>query len=316
MKKIILIVHCSLFLFRCASAQDEAIFNHYIFNPNIINPAFAGFDDKIQLFGHMRNQWAGFQNAPTTYDINFNAPITNKVGLGGMILTEKFGVYSRFRGQLSYAYRYIGNDIKWSAGFSTDIHSTKLDQSVLSGGNIQLNDANDPLAIDRALGVTYFDAAFGVCAAVDKWTFSLTLPNLITARLGKLDGSPSTTGNNFGKEFIAYSSYKLKSDNNFTVEPSLLLRKVLTTSFEVEANVKLGFLEDKIITGLSLRPGSTGQIGFFVGTKQPNFQIYYSYGSSIANINAYTRSAHEITLALEFKKPEKLTASDKKKRRK
>lgn len=315
MKKIILgifLIGASFLL----KAQDEAIFNHYIFNQNIINPAFAGFEDKIQLFGHLRSQWAGFQNAPTTYDLSVSAPITDKVGLSGMLLTEKFGVYNRFRGQLAYSYRYVGNGYKWSAGFSTEYHNTKLDQTVLDANTNQFLDKNDPLLIDRTQGVNYFDATFGVCAAVDKWLFSLAFPNLITARLGKLDGSPSTAGNYFGKEFIAYASYRLKSDNNFAVEPSLLLRKVLTTGFEAEVNVKLSFFDDKLITGLSMRPGSTGQIGLFIGTKQPNFQIFYSYGSSIANINAYTRSGHEITIALEFKKPEKLTPSEKKKKRK
>jgi type IX secretion system PorP/SprF family membrane protein len=320
MKKIItlytLCFSLCLFSFIRLQAQDEAIFNHYIFNPSIINPAFAGFEDKIQLFGHLRNQWAGFANAPTTYDVFLNAPITNKVGLGAMILTEKFGVMSRFRAQLAYAYRYVGNGYKWSAGFSTEFHNIKLDQSLLDGNTNQFLDRNDPLLTDRTQGTTYFDATFGVCAAVDKWTFSLSIPNLIQARLGKLDGSPSTTGKNFGKEFLAYASYKFTTDNTFTVEPSLLLRKVLTVPFEAEANVKLGFFDDKLVTGITIRPGSSGQIGLIVGTKQPNFQIYYSYASSLSNINSYTRAAHEITIALDFKKPEKLTASDKKKKRK
>ena len=63
MKKIILAIALIASFTANVKAQDEAIFNHYIINPMLINPAYAGFDDNVVLFGHLRSQWAGYEKA-------------------------------------------------------------------------------------------------------------------------------------------------------------------------------------------------------------------------------------------------------------
>ena len=72
-------------------AQDEAIFGHYMFNPSLINPAYVGFEGKHQLFTHYRSQWTGFPGAPQTFAMTYNGTLSDKVGLGGLLLNEKFG---------------------------------------------------------------------------------------------------------------------------------------------------------------------------------------------------------------------------------
>ena len=64
-----------------------------------------------------------------------------------------------------------------------------------------------------------------------------------------------------------------------------------------------------------IRPGSSGQVGLIVGTKQPSFSIYYSYAMSIAQVNTYLNNAHEITFGFEFKKPEKNSKQERKKKK-
>ena len=178
MKKLILSIIAFATIAVTAKAQDEAIFSHYVVNPMLINPAYAGFNDNTQIFGHLRNQWSGFQNAPKTYALTVDLPMTEKVGIGGLILSEKFGAMDRFRGQFNYAYRYVGKGYKWSIGFSTEFHRSRLDASINDQTTNSLVDKNDPLVMQRIKGVTFFDASFGGAAVIqDKILLSASLPD-------------------------------------------------------------------------------------------------------------------------------------------
>jgi type IX secretion system PorP/SprF family membrane protein len=303
MKKFILTILAVSTLIVSAYSQDEAIFSHYLINPMLVNPAYAGFNDKVQLFGHMRNQWSGFENAPKTYALTLDLPMTEKVGLGALILSEKIGMEDRFRAQANYAYRYVGKGYKWSIGFSTEFYRSKLAASINDPTANPLVDRNDPLVIERIKGITYFDATFGATALInDKIVLSLSTPNLIRQRLGATD--PANSPRSTFKQFILMGGYRIKK-NQVTFEPSLQIHKVFASPFEVDVNLKAIALEEKLIAAIQVRPGDSGQIGFLVGTKQPSFSLFYSYNNSLATFNTYARNSHEITLGIAIQKADK-----------
>lgn len=303
MKKIILSITAAIALSFSAKAQDEAIFSHYIINPMIANPAAAGFNDNVQIFGHLRSQWAGFKDAPKTYALTVDLPVTDKVGVGGLLLSERFGPMDRMRGQLNYAYRYSGKGVKWSAGFSTEFHKSKIDASINDINANPLNETNDPLVMERIKGITFFDASFGAMGLFnEKILVSLTVPNLIRARVGATDNVK--TERTLFKQFILMGGYRI-TKNQIMFEPSLQLRKVYQAPFEVDVNLKASAFDNKLVAALQVRPGSSGQVGLLLGTKQPGFSLYYSYNNSLAEFKAYQRTAHEVTLGIEIKKAEK-----------
>jgi hypothetical protein len=289
MKKLILSIIAFATIAVTAKAQDEAIFSHYVVNPMLINPAYAGFNDNVQVFGHLRNQWSGFQNAPKTYALTVDLPMTEKVGIGGMILS---------------AYRYVGKGYKWSIGFSTEFHRSRLDPSINDPSANSMVDKNDPLVMQRIKGVTIFDASFGGAAVIqDKFLLSASLPNLIRAPVGEQD--PNTKrAKTIGKQFILMAGYRIKK-TQLIFEPSLQMHKVLEAPFEVDVNLKALAFDEKLVAAITVRPGNSGQVGLLVGTKQPSFSAYYSYNSSLAQFNAYERNGHEVTLGLTIQKADK-----------
>jgi type IX secretion system PorP/SprF family membrane protein len=309
MNKIILSIAAFLTLAFNAKAQDEAIFNHYIVNPMIINPAYAGFEgDKIQLFGHYRSQWAGnsagnFNFNPTTYSVTASLPINEKVGLGGMILSDKVGMTNRLRGQLNYAYRVSTKNYKIGFGFSTEIHSLSLNNEIFKD---PLINPNDPTILARAKGETIFDASVGVAGLIDnKFLFSVSAPNLIRARgVGSATPTSGTSQSTFFKQYILMAGYRFQS-GQIKFEPSLSVRKVLETPFYVEANIKMSALEDKLIAAITARPGKTGQLGLMLGTKFDKVQLMYSFQYSTSELSSYSGSSHEVTFGIEFEKGNK-----------
>jgi type IX secretion system PorP/SprF family membrane protein len=309
MNKLVLSIAAFLTLAVNVKAQDEAIFNHYIINPMIINPAYAGFEgDKIQLFGHYRSQWAGnsaanFTFNPTTYNVTASLPINEKVGLGGMLLSDKVGVTNRLRGQLNYAYRVSTKNYKIGFGFSTEIHTLSLSNAVF---NDPLTNPNDPTVLARAKGETIFDASVGVAGLINnKFLFSVSAPNLIRARgVGSATPTTGTTKSTLFKQYILMAGYRVQS-GQVKFEPSLSVRKVLETPFYVEANVKMSALEERLIAAVTARPGKTGQFGLMLGTKFDKVQVMYSYQHSTSEISSYSGSSHEVTFGIEFEKSNK-----------
>ena len=63
-----------LFCFAYVSfAQQNIIFSQYGLNLNTYNPAAAGCNDMINVFGTFRSQYAGLEGAPMTFDVAVDA---------------------------------------------------------------------------------------------------------------------------------------------------------------------------------------------------------------------------------------------------
>ena len=298
------------------TAQDEALFNHYMVNPVLVNPAFTGNSDKYYIYGHYRTQWTGFANAPQTYALSVNGPLAEKVGIGGMLLNERFGLTSRLRGQLSYAYHYKNEKkgVNAGFGFSTEFHRTRIDNSVLSNG---FYEGPDRTVEANTKNISIFDATVGGYVTLNnKFTFHVATPNLIRARLGQISDT-ATKEKTFLRQFILGAGYKVLMNDKFTFEPSIQMRRVYQAPFEVEVNLMARFMQDRFAVGTYFRPGSSGATGIIVGVKESFFQIYYTYNASLAEFKNYNAQAHEITLGISLNKPvkEQTSPTTKKKKR-
>ncbi len=281
--------------FAYVQAQDEAVFSHYHINPLLINPAATGFSEKHQLFMNLRNTWSGFPGAPSTYALSYNGPMSDRLGIGVQVLSENIAAFSRLRAQLSYAFRYNIQDFKMGIGISTEFHRLRVDNEVYDNPFTDNGDADIDALVD---GVTFFDASLGFYGQyLDNFTIGLAMPNLVRTKLGEIadDDTPSSAF----KHYIFYSAYRYQGDE-FAIEPSLQVRKVMNTPFQVDLNLKAFFLDGRLIGGLTYRPGTEGGMMFLAGSKMGAFQAYYSYDISFSTFQRYNGGSHEITLGFEF----------------
>ena len=90
MKKNIIIL--LIFLFALSSnAQQDPQYTQYMYNMNVINPAYAGSVEGIGIGMLYRNQWEGLEGAPTTGTINIHSSIGKNVGLGVSVISDDIG---------------------------------------------------------------------------------------------------------------------------------------------------------------------------------------------------------------------------------
>ncbi|MBP7822003.1 MAG: PorP/SprF family type IX secretion system membrane protein [Saprospiraceae bacterium] len=299
MKK--LIIYLLLFVsFQHLYAQDEAIFSHYLVNPQLINPAFTGFNGKQNINMNIRSGYISFPGTPKTYSLSWNGPVTEHIGLGALILTENISSFKRFKGQLSYAYRYQLENMKFSIGLSTEFHQMRVSNGIFN--NVEV-DPNDNSLIDITNGVKYFDASLGVMGEYNSLYFGLSAPNLVQARLN----STSNTSGDSDTKLFSYvvaqvgNRFNLKT-NGIVLDPSIVLRKVKNSPLFVDFNVKASFLNNKLISGITYRAGTGGGIGLMIGTRLNSMGLFYTFDSSFQRFQSYNGGSHEFTINFELGK--------------
>ena len=70
-------------------AQQDPQYNMYQFNQLVINPAYAGARDALQVIGAHRQQWLGFPGAPVTTCLSIHSPVLRqKLGVVLTLVTD------------------------------------------------------------------------------------------------------------------------------------------------------------------------------------------------------------------------------------
>ena len=76
MKKLILILF-ALVIAQEISAQQDPQYTQYMYNMNVINPAYAGISEGLSIGALYRSQWVGLDGGPETFTFNIHSPVGN-----------------------------------------------------------------------------------------------------------------------------------------------------------------------------------------------------------------------------------------------
>jgi type IX secretion system PorP/SprF family membrane protein len=293
-----------------AFAQEQAVYSQYHIFPVLVNPGATAFDNKHQFIGNARSTWTGFPGKPTTYTVMYNAPVGDKLALGGGIFTERIGDLRTMRLQLNYAFRFNVQKARIGLGLSTEFLNKRADNDLL-GNN--LVDPGDQVVENMTEGQSIFDASMGAHMLYDNRFFvSLALPNTIRARLDEVP-TAGTDESNTGlfDHYIFQLGYIADiASQNFKVIPSLTMRKFRDTPYQIDLNVQGRFLDEKLIAGITMRPSYGGTATFLLGTKYNNFELYYSYDVAFSDFQQYNGGSHEISVAYNIARRNKAATTD------
>ncbi len=310
MKKILLSAAFLAGLFFSAAAQEQAIYSQYQLFPILVNPAHTGFSNKHEVLLNSRTMWSGFPGGAKSYTLQYNGPVSDKLGIGAGIFSENIGSLSRQRMQLNYAFRFKVKDVKLGVGLSTEFHRVGMPNSILI--NPLVNDG-DPVVERQVDGEKIFDASAGFTASYnDGLFFGVALPNMIRQRLDQVGGIEDSKSSNF-----SYYVFQLGYTANLPeiggkIIPNITMRKIVNVPYQVDLNVRGEFLEQKLIAGLTYRPSTGGSMAFLIGTRHKPVQIFYSYDVSFQGSQQYHNGSHEISLMFDFdRKQKKFNAAER-----
>ena len=164
-----------------ARAQQDAMFSHYMFNTQAINPGYVGSREVLSVLSVLRSQWINFDGAPRTQTLSLNSPLFNdELGFGLSVLNDKIGPIKS---------TYFAIDLAYHLKVSQSGH--KLSFGIKGGGNAYSSDfsmldldAGDPDQIDpsfsRDVRKKFLpNVGAGVYYNTTKWYAGLSVPNLL-----------------------------------------------------------------------------------------------------------------------------------------
>jgi type IX secretion system PorP/SprF family membrane protein len=295
MKKIILFVIAIIGCSQLSFGQSVPLFTQYNLNPFVINPAAAGIDKGHQINFNYRSQWTNFPTSPITTVLSYQGQF-NRNGLGVILFSDKTGAL-KYQG-ISGTYNYqipISEKYRLSIGMAAQFLRYQINVGETSLKNVDLTDE----VVQEALGgVNQLDFNFGAFLQGENGLYAgVSAPHLLNTKLGG-----SNTFNDLSylsKHFFGLVGYRTKG-KSINFEPSVLVRKVANTPFQVEINNKFWFLEDQLMAGVSYRTAEQTvalMFGFDIDRK---YGFYYSYDASFNEISNYHIGSNELTLRVRF----------------
>ena len=86
MLRWMIILNCPLLF-----SQQEASFSQYMFNQQLINPAYVGAQSYTQLSILNHSQWLNIEGAPETQALSVGTKLSKKIGIGFSAFNDRIG---------------------------------------------------------------------------------------------------------------------------------------------------------------------------------------------------------------------------------
>lgn len=317
MKTIQFFILTSLLSFSVV-AQQEGQFIQLANNPYLLNPAAGGMTRVMQFEVGMRNQWTGYSNAPQTYVASghsrirfgkstpvlaeyapdksslFQSPeITGgelKHVVGGSIVSETIGPFSRLTAQGSYAVHMpLFRDVMIGVGLSAGINNIGIMQD-----RVVLYQNDDPAYMQFLSGAgsqTVFNANGGLIVYHPKFTVGISSLQLLQ---NDVVFSGVSTASQFNRHYYFLANYGFQVSEQLELRPTVMARVAENSPWTADFGAKLTFNKAAWLYA-SYRTGGT--IGVQVGANLFK-QLYAAYGYEfgIGALRTSSNGTHEISL--------------------
>lgn len=291
--KLILLWVFSISFMTNTNAQQDPHYTQYMYNTMSINPAYAGSKGHGVITGIGRMQWVGFEGAPNTQNLSYDAPLGDRgLGIGFNLINDEIGPSSEIyfdanasytiltgeEGNLAFGLRLGGRllNIDWSKG--------KANQSEEAFGE----NINKFLPTIGA-GIYYYEP---------EWYIGLSVPNIL--RKEHYDDSLADKEVTAVEKmhFFLMAGYVYEINEYLKFKPAALLKAVAGSPLSLDVSANFLFNE-KFRAGLAWRwdDSVSALLGFQISD---NLLLGYSYDLTTSNYNVTNLGTHEIMLQYEF----------------
>ena len=301
MKKLYIIILVFLLSYQMQAQQDPQ-YTQYMYNMNVVNPAYAGSFEGVALGLLYRSQWVGLEGAPKTGTLAIHSPVGKRVGLGMSLINDEIGPVKETNAYADFSYTLpMGSDNKLAFGVKAGATFHKIG---ISEVDIDVIDAGDPFFAENINEVTPNVGAGVYFYKNNKYYISVSVPNILNAT--HLDASGTKIGSETQHLFAAVG-YVFDLSENFKLKPHGLLKTAFTAplSFDVNANL---FMYDLVELGVGYRleDSFSGMINLRV---TPNLRVGYAYDSIQSDLNYATSSSHEVFINFDISFPKRVSRS-------
>lgn len=305
MKKIYLFIFISILSIEIFSQQDPQ-FAHNKDNLLFSNPAFAGMTDGICVSAINRQQWVGFDGAPSTTLAGVHTGIKLfgvKGGIGLSVMDDRFEFETNFQAKLAYSYHkriglgtigigieagIINKDLagEWKSPSGGDGSEDNAIPLALSGGQIQ------KIIFDLGAGVYYkvgerFYASFSMS--------HIHQPDIAFTGLSNQENFQASF---LKRHYFGTAGYSFRLLNSpIELQPSVFV-KFDGTKMQYSGNIS-ALYNKKIRLGVSYR-NQEAIIPMITFELISGLKVGYAYELAITRLITVSKGSHEIFVGYCF----------------
>lgn len=273
-----------------AFAQQDPQYTQYMYNMNVVNPAYAGSKEGLSITALYRNQWSGLDGAPDTFTFSAHSPVGDKVGLGLSAIRDELGPVAETNVYADFSYTLdVGASTKLALGIKAG--ATFHDVGLV---DLELQDPNDPF-FSQNISNTYPNVGAGAFLYGEKFYVGLSVPNLINSV--HLDEN----GLKYGSEtqhYFATAGYVFDVSENVKLKPSTMVKSAFDAPLSFDANLNALFY-NRFEIGASYRldDSFSGLVGFQV---TDNIRVGYAYDYITSDLDGVANASHEVIVTFDL----------------
>lgn len=281
-------------------SQQDPQYTQYIYNPSIINPAYAGSRDGISLLALHRSQWVGLEGAPVTQTLSGHSPLGDAgVGLGVSLWHDKIGPSTETVGAVDFSYSLtLENDGHFNFGLKAGLHVLDLDYNKLNIfdlSDVELQgDGNGIVAPVIGLGAYYY---------TDKWYAGISAPNLLQTKHFETNNNVANSTAYIVQErihFYGIAGYVFDLNEELAFKPATMIKYVIDAPLQIDITANFLFY-NRLTLGAAYRYDAavSGLAAFQINQ---NFMLGFAYDREVTQLGntTFNSGSYEVMLRYEI----------------
>ena len=279
-------------------AQQETQHSMYFFNPMLINPAYAGSQEAIQITGTVRDQWTGLKGAPKTQALSLHSPLkTESIGLGLTLLNDQLGVTKNTGAyaDLAYSIKLNKNNNRLAFGVKLGMDFFRQDFSTL-----RIVNENDQIYTQ---GYNYKKSLFNVGAGAyyygKRHYIGISTPRILKNKINITADQSALQENHY----YLFGGIVIKMKPGINMRPSFIVKYVNNAPLSIEGNLSFLFY-DKLWIGAMYRHKAATGLNIMYNVNQ-NFRIGYAYDYQLTSLQKFSAGSHEIMIGYDLRSKSK-----------
>ena len=301
MKKIYIILFVFLFALN-SNAQQDPQYTQYMYNMNVINPAYAGSTEGLAVGALYRSQWVGLDGGPQTMTFAIHSPIGEKIGLGLSLIADEIGPVKETNAYVDFSYTIpAGMETKLAFGLKAGFTFHDIG---ISENQISLIDLGDPFFAQNINESTPNVGAGVYFYKPNRYYISASMPNILNSV--HLDASGTKMGSET-QHFFGAAGYVFDLSENYKLKPHAMVKYAFDAPVSYDVNLNL-FMHDLVEVGVGYRldDSFSGMVNFSI---TPNFRVGYAYDAIQSDLDIVTNASHEVFLNFDLNFPSKVSRS-------
>lgn len=277
-------------------AQQEPQYTQYMYNTQIINPAYSGNREMLSFGLLYRTQWVGIEGAPKTATFTINSPVGKRrnMGLGLSVIHDEIGPSTQTDFAIDYAYAIpVNDDTRLSFGIKGGFDVLEVDFTKLD-----IYNPHDPLYQENIDNRWQPKIGAGIYLNTNHWYIGASVPNFLeTEHYNRSNNSNMRSIASDRMHFYLIGGYVFDLSFNLQFKPTTMIKVV--SGAPLQWDVSANFIFDQTLTlGASWRwdAALAAMAGFQVS---PSVFVGVGYDYQLTDLQKYSDGSYEVILRFD-----------------